>query len=63
MMHDRQKVAVLRAVLDEVCKSMPITATAVRAHVASKLLDVARQGDCSVDVLQEAARRALIEVL
>jgi hypothetical protein len=63
MMHDRQKVAVLRAVLDEVCRNTPVTATSVRAHVASKLLDVARQGDCSVDVLKETARRALIEEL
>ena len=36
--------ALLRAVLDEVCENLTRYETGARAHVASKILEAARQG-------------------
>lgn len=58
-MHDAETVAVLRAVLDELCANLATSDTGTRTHVASKLLKTARRGPSSIDDLKEAGKGAL----
>jgi hypothetical protein len=55
-MPDPETAAVLRAVLDEVCASVSPFDACTRINVASRLLEVAKQGKPSIDDLREAGR-------
>ena len=58
-MFDPATAALLRAVLDEVCANIPQLETSTRTRVASKILEAATKGECSVEDLKEAGREAL----
>lgn len=58
-MLDAATTAFLRAVLDEVCKNLSPYQTAVRAHVASKILEAASRGEKTHEALQRVGREAL----
>ena len=58
-MFDAQTTALLRTVLDEVCLGISRQETGVRAHVASQILEAARQGELTVDGLRQAGSKAL----
>jgi hypothetical protein len=60
-MFDAETTALLRAVLDEVCATVSRYETAARAHVASKILEAATQGETSLDGLRQVGLRALRE--
>ena len=61
-MFDSATTALLRAVLDEVCQNVSRHETGARAHVASKILEAATNGDISPDRLKEVGREALSDV-
>jgi hypothetical protein len=58
-MFDAEMTALLRAVLDEVCESVPRHETAARTHVASVILEAASKGETSLDGLKQIGRSAL----
>lgn len=58
-MFDPATTAVLRAVLDEVCEDVSHYETGARAHVASRILEAATNGDTSPERLKEVGREAL----
>ena len=58
-MFDPAMTALLRAVLDEVCKDVSRFESGARAHVASRILQAATKGDTSPDRLQQIGREAL----
>ncbi len=58
-MFDTDTTALLRAVLDEVCEGSFRYETGARAHVASKILEAAAQGQTSVERLMNVGRSAL----
>lgn len=58
-MLDAATTALLRAVLDEVCKNLSPYETGVRAHVASKILEAASRGETTHDALEQVGREAL----
>ena len=60
-MFDTQTTALLRAILDEVCRDVSLHATGTRRHVAVKILEAARQGETMVDGLTRVGRDALGE--
>ena len=57
-MFDIETTALLRAV-DEVCEHVSRYETGARAHVASKLLEAATNGERSVDDLKRVGQKAL----
>lgn len=58
-MFNAETTALLRAVLEEVCETIPANETGARTHVAAKLLEAAAQGHLSTDALKAAGREAL----
>jgi hypothetical protein len=58
-MPDPETAALLRAVLDEICASVSPFDARTRTNVASRLLEVARQGKPSIDDLRQAGRVVL----
>jgi hypothetical protein len=58
-MFDAETTALLRTVLDEVCDGISRYETGVRAHVASQILETARQGELTIDGLKQAGSKAL----
>jgi hypothetical protein len=54
-----ETTALLRAVLEEVCKNIPVNETGARTYVASKILEAAAEGQLSTDALRAAGRKAL----
>ncbi|SCB50441.1 hypothetical protein GA0061098_1014153 [Bradyrhizobium shewense] len=60
-MFDTDTTALLRAVLEEVCKTIFRREIGARTHVASKLLEAATRGQTSLDDLRQAGSRALSE--
>lgn len=58
-MFDAQTTALLRTVLDEICAGISRYETGVRAHVASKILEAARDGEVTVDGLKRVGSEAL----
>lgn len=56
-MFDTQTTALLRAVLDDVCRDE----TGTRTHVAAKILESARLGEATAENLRQVARKALGE--
>ncbi|NEU99744.1 hypothetical protein FNJ47_28955 [Bradyrhizobium sp. UFLA 03-164] len=57
-MRDGETVAVLRAVLDEVCSDVPRSDTTRRTSAASGLLQAVREGRSSIEELRRAGRAA-----
>ncbi|MDX3969172.1 MAG: hypothetical protein QHD01_21605 [Bradyrhizobium sp.] len=60
-MFDTATIALLRAVLDEVCESVSAQETGARAHVASKILEAATRGEISPEGLKQVGRQALAQ--
>ncbi|MET4260025.1 DNA-binding transcriptional regulator YdaS (Cro superfamily) [Bradyrhizobium sp. S3.12.5] len=58
-MFDTATIALLRAVLDEVCQSVSTSETGARTHVASKILEAATRGEVSLEGLRQVGRQAL----
>jgi hypothetical protein len=58
-MFDPATTALLRAVLDEVCEDVSRYETGARAHVASRILEAATNGDTSPERLKAVGREAL----
>nr|WP_249803246.1 hypothetical protein [Bradyrhizobium sp. 35] len=56
---DATTTALLRAVLEQVCESLPCSETGTRAHVASKILDAAKTGEITADRLRQVGMEAL----
>jgi hypothetical protein len=56
-MFSTETTAVLRAVLEEVCEAA--SGNGIRAHVASKLLEAAAEGQTKIEDLRKAGREAL----
>ncbi|MGY3591923.1 hypothetical protein ACVIGB_008496 [Bradyrhizobium sp. USDA 4341] len=52
-MLDAVTTALLRAILDEVCQGVPLRDTGIRAHVASKILEAASQGERTRERLKQ----------
>ena len=59
-MFDPKTAALLRAVLDELCRDVPQQETSTRTRVASRLLEAATKSDWSIDDLKKAGREALV---
>jgi hypothetical protein len=60
-MFDPKTAALLRAALDEVCGNVPQFESSTRTRAASKILEAATRGACSMDDLKEAGREALLD--
>ncbi|UPK38094.1 hypothetical protein IVB18_12935 [Bradyrhizobium sp. 186] len=58
-MFDAETTALLRAVLEEVCENISVYETGARAHVASKILEAAANGQLSIHDLKAAGHNAL----
>lgn len=58
-MFDSATTAILRAVLDDVCQSVSRFETGTRTHVATRILEAARQGETTPDSLKQIGRKAL----
>ncbi|WP_247547455.1 hypothetical protein [Bradyrhizobium sp. 177] len=58
-MLDATTTALLRAVLEEVCDSLPRSETGTRAHVASKILEAANKGEITAERFRQVAMQAL----
>nr|WP_249808173.1 hypothetical protein [Bradyrhizobium sp. 177] len=56
---DATTTALLRAVLEEVCDSLPRSETGTRAHVASKILEAANKGEITAERFRQVAMQAL----
>jgi hypothetical protein len=58
-MPDAETAALLRSVLDELCASISPFDASTRTSVASRLLEMSRNGRSSVDDLKEAGKEVL----
>jgi len=58
-MLDAPTTALLRVVLDDVCKNLSRYDTGARTHVASAILEAATIGETSPDRLKQIGREAL----
>ncbi|WP_439402783.1 hypothetical protein ACNJYA_10460 [Bradyrhizobium sp. DASA03068] len=58
-MFDTATIALLRAVLDEMCESILGRQIGARTHVASKILEAATRGEVSRERLRSMGRDAL----
>jgi hypothetical protein len=58
-MFSPETTALLRSVLDEVCEQVGRYENGTRAHVASRLLEVATRGGQTIDELKQAGQNAL----
>ena len=58
-MFDAETTALLRTVLDEVCKNVSKYETGARVHVASRILEAATRGETSEENLKRIGRSAL----
>lgn len=56
---DSATIALLRAVLDEVCQSVSHREIGARTHVASKMLEAATKGEVSPEEISQVGRDAL----
>lgn len=54
-----KRAALLRAVLNEVCRELPADETGTRTHVASRILEAASRGETSIEVLKQIGQTAL----
>ncbi|WP_314963895.1 hypothetical protein [Bradyrhizobium cosmicum] len=60
-MFEQATTALLRAVLDEVCETLPRDETGARTHVACKILEAAKTGEATPEVLRQIGRKALAQ--
>jgi hypothetical protein len=60
-MFDAHTTAMLRAVLNDVCRKVSVHDTGTRTHVAVKILEAAKQGETLVDGLKRVGWNALRE--
>ncbi|TYO67405.1 hypothetical protein FXV83_05335 [Bradyrhizobium hipponense] len=60
-MFEQATTALLRAVLDEVCEKLPRDETGARIHVACKILEAAKTGETTPEVLLQIGRKALTQ--
>jgi hypothetical protein len=58
-MLDADTLALLRSVLNELCKDLSKSETGMRTRVASGILEAATKDGWSVDNLKEAGRKAM----
>lgn len=58
-MFDTATTALLRAILDEVCKGVSPCEIGARAHVATKILEAANQSEVSPESLKQVGLEAL----
>lgn len=58
-MFDAATTALLRAILDEVCRNVPTAETGTRTHVATKILEAAMRGEVAPEVLPQVGHDAL----
>ncbi|MGL3104892.1 hypothetical protein [Bradyrhizobium sp. BR 1432] len=58
-MFDAATTALLRAILDEVCRNVSTGETGTRTHVATKILEAATRGEVSPEGLRQVGRDAL----
>jgi hypothetical protein len=58
-MPDAETVAMLRAVLDELCANISQYDASTRTNVASRLLEAAKYGAPSINDLRQAGRAVL----
>ncbi|WGD50448.1 hypothetical protein QA641_33385 [Bradyrhizobium sp. CB1650] len=58
-MPDAELTSLLRAVLDEVCADVPLSAIATRERVAAKLREAVQSGRCLPEDLRQVGRDAL----
>lgn len=58
-MFDPATTALLRAVLDDVCADISRFETGARAHVASRILQAAAEGNVAPENLKKVGREAL----
>lgn len=59
LMFASETTALLRAVLNEVCRELPADETGTRTHVASRTLEAASRGETSIEVLKQIGQTAL----
>lgn len=59
LMFASETTALLRAVLNEVCRELPADETGTRTHVASRILEAASRGETSIGVLKQIGQTAL----
>ncbi len=62
MPFDTETLALMRQVLDDICRDVPVGQNQVRTFVATALLDCANTGERSLDALKEAAGTALLVI-
>lgn len=62
MPFDAETLGLMRQVLDDICRDVPVGENHVRTFVATALLDCANTGERSLDALKEAAGAALLEI-
>lgn len=58
-MLDPDIIALLRAVVNEVCEGVSQEETGTRTHVALKIAEAADKGETSADTLKQVGHRAL----
>jgi hypothetical protein len=60
-MFDAQTTALLRAVHDDVCQTVSRYEIGTRTHVATKILEAARQGETTLEILKQVGHKALTD--
>lgn len=60
-MFDSETTAILCAVLHDVCQSVSRCETGTRTHVATRILEAARQGETTPYSLTQIGRKALVD--
>ena len=51
----------MRAALEDVCQQMPLSATALRTHIASRMLERASQGEADFEDFREVGYLAVLD--
>jgi hypothetical protein len=62
MQHDKETVAAIRAVFDDICRTLPTEQQSARGYIASRILKCANEGELSLDGLKQAGTVALLEL-
>jgi hypothetical protein len=62
MQHDKETVAAVRAVFDDICSCLPAEQQSARSYVASRILKSASEGELTLNGLRQAGNIALLEL-
>ena len=62
MQYDIETVAGIRAVFNDICRSLPTEQEAARSYVASRILKSATEGELSLNGLKQAGHIAILEL-